>query len=174
MPRLLVLTSLLFLFSAFSFSQSAETNSLQSDTTLQDTKNKIFYTKVLGGYSYYYNGKLISANDVFSLVEKFPENKKYLRRTKNFDFLAMMLSSTGASLLGWYVGVWLAGADPDWKLAAVGGGLTLISIPILRAGNKNLNKAINIYNLENVISHKPTTEISISGQQNGLALVIHF
>ncbi|MHB9055319.1 MAG: hypothetical protein ACYC2P_04085 [Paludibacteraceae bacterium] len=159
---------------SFSERKDNDTVSNTTETTLVNTKNKIFYTKSFGNHSYYYNGKIIDIDQVMKLIQKNPNTHKYLRIARALDFTGNVLSITGTWMLGWYVGALFTSAHPDWRIPAIGGGLALISIPVFQVSNNNFNKGINIYNQGNRILFNPQFNVELAGKQEGPVLVIHF
>lgn len=176
MYKVLLFITGFIMCSALSFSQGKDNDTVSNttDTTLVNTKNKIFYTKSFGNHSYYYNGKIIDIDQAMKLIQKNPNTHKYLRIARALDFTGIALSIAGTWMLGWYAGALFTSAHPDWRVSAIGGGLTLISIPIFQASTNNFNKGINLYNQGNRMVFNPQVNVKLAGKQEGLALVIHF
>ncbi len=61
-----------------------------------------------------------------------PPPDRYGRRS-NVTFLnvtAQVLGGIGGALVGWQLGTYIGGGEPNWTLAAVGGGLIAVAIPL--------------------------------------------
>lgn len=77
-------------------------------------------------------------------------------------------------LIGWPLGAAIAGGDPNWTLAAIGGGLVVVAIPFSVAYTKNAKRAVELYNsgLANQDISCIDFQFGITG--NGLGLKITF
>lgn len=61
-----------------------------------------------------------------------PPPDRYGRRS-SVTFLnvtAQVLAGIGGALVGWQLGTYVGGGEPEWTLAAVGGGLIAVAIPL--------------------------------------------
>lgn len=89
--------------------------------------------------------------------------------------MANVLAFAGGFMVGWPVGTAIGGGDPNWGLAAVGGGLLLATIPLVNGFNKNAIAAVELYNgsLRNPTSLRPCT-IKFCVNPNGVGLKMVF
>ena len=110
---------------------------------------EINYEKVFGGYKYTQNDKPISVKQMSEAMNNNPEASAYMKKAKTNYGASMVFNFAGGFLIGWPIGTALGGGEPEWGMAAIGGGLILLGIPFAKATNTNAIKAVDIYNASN-------------------------
>jgi hypothetical protein len=133
------------------------------------TKKTIF-----GGLNYVHKGELLMPAKILELTESVPEAHKLMKTANAYYITDLLLTGVGGGLIGFPIGLALAGADPMWGVVAVGAGLIVVSVPFSIMHAKKTKKAVLIYNdsLRNSGSFIP--EINLGFSQNGLGLRVAF
>lgn len=133
------------------------------------TKKTIF-----GGLNYLYKGELLMPAKILELTEAVPEAHKLMKTANGYYITSLAFSGVGGVLIGFPLGLALAGGEPMWSVVAVGAGLIVVSVPFSIMHSKKTKKAVLIYNdsLKNSGSFIP--EINLGFSQNGLGLRVVF
>jgi hypothetical protein len=92
------------------------------------------------------NGQKLKPRDLLELTRSNPEAYQEMRIAKSNYDASQVLGYVGGFLVGWPLGTALGGGKPNWTLAAVGGGLLLISLPFSSEFSKHAMKSMSIYN----------------------------
>jgi len=152
---------------------------LQGDSILQSVQTPIYdtiqVTKLGGGYRYNYKGEVLTLDRLEILLRNNSLALEYFNKAKGSSGIINVLGYAGGFLVGYPLGTLIGGGKPNWTLAAVGCGLIVIAIPIASSADKNLFKAVNVYN-----QFAPTSrnnnyyDIKLGINQTGVALLIRF
>lgn len=111
----------------------------------QNQSDSIYMKKGLGT-TFFQNGKKLKPKQLLEVTKYNLAAHSEMKFAKgNYD-IANMFSFAGGILIGWPLGAAIAGADPNWALAAVGVGLIAISIPFSIGYKKHAKQAVEIYN----------------------------
>ena len=86
--------------------------------------------------------------------------------------LGSVVGFAGGLLIGLQVGTAVGGGNPQWGLAALGGGLVGLAIPLEIANRRQFQKAIEMYNTGGIKAQRINTKLYLSGHQ--VSLVIRF
>ena len=131
--------------------------------------------KTFGGTKYTQQGQALNMNDLVNLMEPDTEAYTLMRSAKSNYAVAQVLSIPGGLLIGWPIGTAIGGGDPNWTLAAVGGGLVVATIPFSSAGNKKAKAAIDMYNQKYTIGPRKERPIfALSSTRDGYGLTVSF
>ena len=139
------------------------------------TAQRIEAEKVFGGYRYTQDGRILKMGDLVDLMEPDTEAYDLMRSARSNYTIANVLALPGGALVGWPLGSALAGGDPNWTLAAIGGGLIVATIPFSSAANKKSRAAVDLYNEAYALApsaHRP--QYALSATRNGYGLVVRF
>jgi len=152
---------LLCLFSLASFCQQSDTISIK---------------KSLGNITFVKNGNTHNINDLKDLVATNSDAVKYATKSSSHNTLAFSFSFSGGFLIGWPLGTYLYGGDPEWALLGVGAGLLAVGIVFDHSAKKNARKAVEIYNsgLKAPASTSFNPELGIGLTGNGVGLTLRF
>lgn len=152
---------------------------LQGDSLLQSVQTPVYDTiqiiKLGSGYRYNYKGEVLTLDRLGVLLQNNSLASEYFNKVKGSSGIINILGYAGGFLVGYPLGTFLGGGKPNWTLAAVGCGLIAIAIPIASSADKNLFKAVNVYN-----QFAPTSRndnyynIKLGINQTGVALLIRF
>ena len=129
---------------------------------------------VMGTKYMFYKGQPVTGNKIIELLKT---NNQAFNKFKSGCFpgsIAYILRCTGAGLIGWPLGTAIAGGDPDWTLAAIGGGMIAFSIPVFSISAKNLREAILIYNKGVNKTSLRDKELKIGITNTGLSICLKF
>ncbi len=115
-------------------------------TSGQTQNDSIFIEKVFDGQRYYQGENLISMKELVNILKINEQAYEEIRSARRCQTIAMILSFSGGFMIGWPIGTALSGVEPDWRIAALGLGVIIVSIPINIAHRKRAEQAVNIYN----------------------------
>jgi outer membrane lipoprotein SlyB len=137
---------------------------------------KIDVEKVFGGYKYTYNDDLISIGDLAKIIESNTEAFELMKKGRTNRSLSGVLGFVGGGLVGWPIGTSIGGGNANWTLAAVGAGIIVVAIPIASRANKNINKAVELYNasVNPNASNRIKAEFNLIANTNGLGFSMNF
>ena len=144
------------------FSQGLRAQDYLSDSITTPNKGHIFYQK----------GQWLGTKQLLELTKPYPEAYSEMLKAKADKDAATIIGLIGGFMVGWPIGAALAGGDPNWTIALIGGGAVLVSIPISNGYRKHALEATEIYNREafKQASRKNTWEFRAGSQGIGLLL----
>lgn len=141
------------------------------------SSQEIEMTYGLLGYHFEQNDEKIKLKEVIKATESNPEANLMIKKGRKNKTVADVLSFVSGGLIGIPLGQSIAGGDPNWTLAYIGGGIALVAIPFtLRSLNK-INKGVDKYNLSlKTASLKPSfePEFHLITSSNGLGITMRF
>ncbi len=112
-------------------------------------------------------------NQLISSMQNNAQAYKEIQQAKSTYVLATVVGATGGYLIGWPLGTALAGGEPNWVLAGVGAGLTLVSIPINKKFMRQARQAVTTYNSSvgkaTTSIRKPEFKFTLTGAGIGMA-----
>ena len=139
----------------------------------QVQSDSIFVAKGFLGYKFYYQDSRVNINTLPFLMESNREAFVLATKAKKNNLISTIISGTGGFLIGWQLGVAIVGGEPNWTTAAIGGGLIVISIPIISKANRQSFLAVDNYNAGlSESSHR--IHLGIGLCQNGVGVTMHF
>ncbi len=139
----------------------------------QAPSDSVIVNKSVFGYKFFHHDNRINFNQLPAILNENHEAQQLIRKAKTTNTVASIISGVGGFMVGWQLGAALVGGEPNWNMAAVGGGLTLIAIPIGSKSNKQAIQAIGIYNEGlSSSSHRPQLFLGASG--NGIGMRLNF
>lgn len=161
MKRILLVMALLTTCLAFSFGQSAA----DSITVKQE----------FGGSQICQDGKRLNMSQLGEELQFNEQAYKEFKGAKANYVVASIIGGAGGFMIGWTIGTAISGGEPNWALAGIGAGLIVVSIPISQKVNKQVVKAVDIYNsgLE-TSSCWEKTELRLAMTGNGVGLILRF
>lgn len=119
---------------------------LLTSLTVDAQTDTISYLKTINGYQFVYQNQELSFIRLSKIVKTCEEAKKEMNKAEFLWFGGYFFSYSGSYIVGYVLGGALFGADIDYKLLAVGGGLVLGSIPLNMAISKHTIFAVKIFN----------------------------
>ena len=143
---------------------------------LSCTGQKIEMDEYITGYKFYQNDKYLTMNDLVSIMESNKEAYQLINSARSNKILSQLLGGVGGFLVGWQLGTAIAGGEPNWTTAVIGGGIVFLSVPFSAKSNQKAKNAVDIYNAElsSVLKYKfkPQFRLTIIG--NGIGLSMRF
>lgn len=95
---------------------------------------------------YYVGDRKLSEKELKNMLGSNPMSKKEYRAAKGSESTASFFASIGGFMIGWPIGTYLGGGEPNWAMA--GAGLVIL-MPGLMADSsrkKHMRNAISIFN----------------------------
>ena len=173
---------LLSLFTCMTlYSQNAVEKVLPSSKIVQAqqsenhaVKDTIQYTKAGGGYRYTFENKELTIAKLGEMMQNNLVATEYLKKAKGSSGFANVFGYAGGFLIGYPLGTAIGGGKANWTMFVVGCGLVVIAIPIVSSGNRNLKKAVNAYNHDEMASNLTKYNLTLGINQSGLGLTVCF
>lgn len=139
----------------------------------QEQSDSIYVAKSFLGYKFYQHDARVNMNTLPLLMQDNSEALRLTTKARKNNILSSIISGTGGFLIGWQLATAIVGGEPNWTMAAVGGGLIVVSIPITSRAFKQSLAGIDIYNSGLVeSSHRMILDFGLV--QNGLGLKLVF
>ena len=133
----------------------------------------ITYKKTFGGLKFYQHDQVLRPKQMLNKMSGNQEAQDYMKKAKtNYD-VAQVLGGIGGFMVGWPIGTAIGSGEPNWTMAAIGGGIILLALPLSSGFNKNAKKAVEIYNnKEDASSRKMKFDFAID--KYGVGVVLRF
>ncbi|MDZ7604274.1 MAG: hypothetical protein U5K79_01520 [Cyclobacteriaceae bacterium] len=147
--------------------------SMASICQAQSPSDSIYYSRNFWGTKFFQDNYRINFNQLPGLVGSDMEAANLMRQARANKTGAAVISGIGGFLLGWQIGTWIVGGEPNWVVAGVGEGLILVSIPFSSKANKLAIQAVDIHN-QKLSAYRNRPEFSLGFAQGGMGLRIHF
>lgn len=136
--------------------------------------NEVVIQKKGLGFAYYLDGREISKNELFYVLEGDPAAERIIKKSHRNKFPGKVLRYAGAASLGMAVGTYVTGGPPNWAAAGIGAALVVISLPFTGAVLKREQQAIYAYNGAVRYASKPKVDMTLGYEQHGATLKISF
>jgi hypothetical protein len=105
------------------------------------------YRAIEREHGYQQDGKDLDPEDMSERLAAEPEAAPHLSRSKTLALIATIVAGAGGALVGWNVAGELGdGRNSSWGLAAVGGGVILVSVPLMLWGASSFESAVDAHN----------------------------
>jgi len=135
----------------------------------QDNPELIQIKKEKGENAYYLNHEKLSNAQIRKYTQAYPQAYKQAKKAQANEIIGQILGVGGGFLLGYPIGTWLGGGEPNWQIAYVGMGLIGTSIPFYYGSQKRTENAVKIYNTE-LLNDPEKTKMEMSFQFYGTGL----
>ncbi len=143
------------------------------DSKAQSPSDSVHVYKNFWGYKFYQDDERLNFNQLPHIMEDDQGAYYLINKARNNITIASIISGTGGFLIGWQLGNALFGGEPNWTLAAIGGGLIVISIPISSKSYKQSLEAVKMYNSGLSTSiRKPVMMVGMT--ENGVGIRLKF
>ena len=139
----------------------------------QEQLDSIFVAKSFLGYKFYQHDSRVNVNMLPLLIENNQEAFSLANKAKKNNMISTIIGSAGGFLIGWQLGTAIVGGEPNWTVAAVGGGLIVVSIPIFSRANKQSLEGVDIYNA-GLSESSRHLNLDIGFVQNGLGIKLTY
>jgi hypothetical protein len=126
------------------------------------------------GVQFRQNGKTLSPRKMLEImkVDNAAYGEMVVAKSK-YD-LSLLFGIPGGFLIGWPIGILIAGGIPNWKLAAAGVILTAISIKCTLSYNRHARTAVGYFNEGLRLEEGIKTSVNLGLCNHGLGLTIRF
>jgi hypothetical protein len=111
------------------------------DHTLSIDKRETFL-----GPSYAQQGELLAQSALVDGLERESEARSDAEAGRTASIIARLLAAFGGALIGWPLGEAIAQQDPHWILAAAGGALIALAIPMTIVAVADIDDAVDRHN----------------------------
>ena len=128
------------------------------------------------GYSFTQNGEQLNWKQLVAATESNFEANELIKIARSHNTVSTITSAVGGVLIGIPIGQSLSDQDPNWTLAYIGGGITLISFPFTFSAFNKVNKGVDDYNLslQSTSSFRNKAEFDFIVNSNGVGLSMRF
>ncbi|MFA7326921.1 MAG: hypothetical protein WC121_09670 [Candidatus Kapaibacterium sp.] len=127
------------------------------------------------GSLYTYEGKPINIRQIMSLMEKNSEEYELVSSAKSTAAFTNVMGFIGGALIGWPIGTYLGGGEPNWTLAAVGGAIVVINIPLAIGAQNKLTEGVRLHNEKQALTDNSRTyQLQFFATNNGIGLSLQF
>lgn len=99
-----------------------------------------------GGYKYTQDKKVLKLKHLANVVGSDEKAYDLAVQAKSFSDLGFIISFIGGAFVGAPIGKALAGGEPKWLSAGIGGGLILSGLQFYRISASKAKTAIDIHN----------------------------
>jgi len=141
----------------------------------QTSTDSIYVKKVFGGYQFYQGDKKLDINQLVTTLETNDLAYQQIKSAKTKHTIATIMGGVGGFLIGWPIGAALGGGEPNWTMAGIGGGIIVVSIPIVKSCNKKAIQAVETYNSGlRTSSFWDKNKLKLSLTENGIGLTLNF
>ncbi len=141
----------------------------------QTVTDSISMKKAFGNTLFYQGGTRLNMKQLVYAMEPNKEAYFQIKTAQSTYTVVSIIEFAGGFMIGWPLGMAMAGKDPDWTMAGIGAGLVVVSIPIRQKFNKQANLAIDTYNGGNQsISFWDKSELRLSMTGNGIGFTLRF
>lgn len=142
--------------------------------TAQESFEGITYRSTLFGPVFSQKGQPLKMRDLKRVTADYPEAHQYMEKASTNNDFSNVFGFIGGALVGWPLGTAAGGGDPNWTLAAIGGGLIAISIPFSIGFKKNAIKGAELYNKKRAVSSQRHGTYQLTASAAGIGISFSF
>jgi len=147
-------------------------------SVFSQSNNNDSIKKVNPGISHYYeqNGHILTYGKMSTLMKGNIEATIFINKAKNSNALSIIPGVGGGFCIAYPIASAISGQQANWTQFAIGCGLIAIYIPIVISTNRNVNKAVDAYNKNKVVSNDTGNnyDLKLGLSQNCLGLTLMF
>jgi hypothetical protein len=166
MQRIVLLFTVLITSAATSLAQNGFS---------RPTSDSIVIVKRMGGYQFYKNDRQMSMSKLQTMFQDNDQAYKEIKSARSAATASSILGYAGGFFIGWPLGTAMGGGKPMWGLAAVGAGLTAISIPLSINAKKKARSAVSKYNAGLTSGASALfKEVKLNFSNDGMGVVLKF
>lgn len=164
--RILLLFTVLITTAAASFAQNVSS---------RPASDSIVIVKRFGGYQFFKNDRQMSMSQLQTMFQDNDQAYKEIKASRSAATASSVIGYAGGFLIGWPLGTAVGGGKPVWALAAVGAGLTAVSIPLSIHAKKKARSAVAKYNAGLTSSSSVLIkEVKLNFSSDGMGVVLKF
>jgi len=147
-------------------------------SAFSQSKNNDSIKVVNSGISHCYkqNGHILTYGKMSTLMKGNAEATNYLNKAKTYNALSIIPGVGGGFCVAYPIARALSGQQANWTQFAIGCGLIAVYIPIVISTNKNVKKAVDVYNKNQAISKNTGNnyDLRLGLSQSGMGLTVRF
>ena len=148
---------------------------IASNLFAQTTTDSISIKKAGKDYQFYQNDEKLNMTQLLGILQHNELAFKQIRSAQASHTLGLVMGMTGGFMVGYPIGAALAGGEPNWTLALVGGAIIIVAIPIGLSFTKKAHQAVETYNAGlQTTSFWDTHELGLSIAANGVGFIFKF
>jgi hypothetical protein len=110
----------------------------------QSDSIKVF--RIIGGYEFQQHNTRLNRREMVNIMKPNPSAQKLMIKSNSTFGLSIISACVGGGLIGYPIGVYIAGGEPNWIQLGAGIGLGTFSIILGKSSDKKALKAVGIYN----------------------------
>jgi len=112
----------------------------------QTPSDSVYIYKSFLGYKFIQHEERLNFNQLPDVLDENQEAFLLIKKAKTNNIVSSIIGGIGGFMIGWQLGTAIVGGEPNWTLAAVGGGLVVVSIPIYSKSMGQTLRAVDLYN----------------------------
>ena len=120
------------------------------------------------------NEEFLNTNQLLILMRGNDEALELMKKAKSNSAFAAVLSFAGGVLIGLPIGSAIGGGEPNWGMVAVGGGLIILSIPLINSYRNKSTQAVEIFNKGILEANHGKPELYLQTGAHGIGLTLRF
>lgn len=147
-----------------------------SNLFAQNSDDTIRLKRIFGGYQFYEGERKLNLKQVVKTMEDHEPSYKQIKSAQSTYTAASIVGVTGGLMVGWSLGFGLNRGEFNGKMAGVGGGLIVISLPITQKFIEKTKQAVVTYNSRfdtSKLKDKHDLNLSITNYGIGLSLRLY-
>ncbi len=118
--------------------------------------------------------EFLNINQLLVLLRGNPAAYELMRKAKSNSAFATVLSFAGGVMIGLPLGSALGGGEVNWGMIGAGGGLIVLSIPLIYSYRNKSTRAVEIFNDKLLEAKRNQIELHFQSSVNGVGLVLTF
>lgn len=127
------------------------------------------------GYKFVQNGEKLSWKELVKATESNYKANLLIKKAKKHNTISTISALLGGGLTGIPLGQSINDKNPDWILAYIGTGITIVGIPFYFSGYNKVKEGVDKYNLSlKHTSNKFKPEFKVFTNGNGIGLLMSF
>lgn len=107
---------------------------------------KIEASKVLGGYQFSQNGKILNTRQMVRIMEPNQLAYPMMKKARSTTTIASIIGFAGGGAMGYSLGGAIGGGKVNWPLLGIGAGIIGLGIPISINAKNQARRAVQQYN----------------------------
>lgn len=111
-------------------------------------------TVILKKHNYYIGDAKYSQKQMLDQMESCPEAYRLMKKAKNSNDINLVLAAIAGYCIGWPVGQYVAGGNPNWAIVGGTAVAGVTSIPFFIRAKKKSRKAVRVYNSYLIAANK--------------------
>lgn len=131
-------------------------------------------TSAFKGITYYQGGIRINSRAVELTMRTNQEAFQLYQKSNSLASGSSFISAIGGVFIGWPIVTAIAGGEPNWALAGIGGAITITSFVIYSSSKKKAKEAVKVFNnglsQSSIVKNSTTVQFSIKPTELGISL----